>query len=296
MKFIKKNLPFVIFGILAIVGSFIGFYGTNLVMSDVSNMFYGARDFYFIASIPGFCLFILFGLGTIYLMRFYLRPEYRRSLTKLYLILLDVFSVISIVAAIVAGTVVYHDMLKPYPFPGYFVVSIVLYTLLIAFSIYAFVVLIKKLPEDTAKRKISIKYLGYLLVVLFAYNRFGAFLWSPTFIHWRTFYMTWPYYIWLLLPMVLLINIADNVFNLHGKGSKKGITRYAITLGLDIVFTVVVTVIGINNTQFISAVSPTVAIERLATKPIDTIVQFVMLFAFDLYFLIQEIHIAKKAK
>lgn len=288
------KLPSLIaFLLLIFVASFVNFYATNLVMSDVSNMFYGAHDFYFVASIPGFIFALLFLIFVLFILRFYLHPKSRKNMTLIWIKVAIGFGIVGLIASILTGTVIYHSFLKPYPFPGYSIISLVFYTLFITGMFYLIFYIKKNWPEDEVKRKITLRSSWHTtwlsLLMFFSFNRFGALLWAPSFIHLRTLYMTWPYYIWLALPMILLIMIASDIFGIHEVGTKRGIITHLVLLNVDIIFILTVILIGINNTQFISAVSPTVAIERLATLPIDTVVEFILLISFELYFLIREV-------
>lgn len=288
----------VLFFVLVILGSVVNFYATNLVLSDVSNAYNGIRDNYLIASIPGLVLAVMFVIGVIYYIRYHLRPQFRKHMAILYSIILICLSAVGLIGSILSGTIVYHSFFKPYPFPGYVLLGTILYSILLVGGSIGLVLIIKLKKDDPFKKEFSHKYNLFSLllgvVTYFAFNRFGALLWSPTYIQWRTFNLTWIYYVWLLLPMVLLINVCSNAFLLHPVGSKNGIIRYSIMTGVDVVLSIIIIILGMTSTQFVSAVSPTVGIERLAALPIDTIVQLVMLLAFDGFFLAREIIDYKK--
>lgn len=295
------NLPGFIAAIVMIVlGSLVNFFVTNLLMSDISNIFYGFHDLYFITSLPGFIFALLWIFALLFMFRYFLRPNCRKALMKSWIIVAMVFALLGVIASVLTGTIGYHSFFKDYPFVGYTIGSLIFFVLLLVISIVGYILIAKKYPEDTEKRPITLKsswhtiWLG--LLMYFSMYRFGAFLWSPGFIQWRTFYFTWPFYIWLTLPMLLLLVILKDTFTGKKEGSKNDIILHSILLGLDVAFTLTVIILGKTNTQFVAAVSPTVAIERLATMPIDIILQTVIIFSFQIYFLVREIVRFNKSK
>ena len=280
--------------IVVVIGAIINFYATNMVLSDISNAYAGLHDIYFISSIPALMLASLFILAILYLGRRFHRPEYVKALSKLYLIIGLVISIIGLVTSILSGTIIYHSFVASYPFPGYSLIMLLLFIgLLILFS-FELAYVVKKMPDDKEKRKITFGYvLITILLIIFMYfaiNRFGAFLWSPFYIQGRTFYLTWPYYLWLLLPITLLSFVTAEVYRLHERGTRNGVIKYSVFFVIGVAFSVVTVVLGMNNTQFVSAISPTVGVERLLSKPVDTILQLCLFIGFALYFLIREIY------
>ena len=297
----KKKLPYIISVIvLTIIGAVVNFYATNMVLSDISNAYDGLRDIYFISSIPALMFACLFVLAILYIARLALRPEYKKSLSKLYLIIAICLSVIGLVSSILSGTIVYHSFTKPYPFPGYSVLALIIFiVLLIGFS-YLLYYVIKKVPNDTEKRKKSVKYGIYtFLLVIFMYftlNRFGVVIWGPSYIQGRTFYLTWPYYLWLLLPLCLFIIIACDLFNYRKEDKLHALIHMSIFTAVGIGLTIYTIYLGMTNTQYVSAISPTVGAERLLAKPVDTILQTAIFLAFALFFLIRTIILYVKSK
>ena len=294
----KRKTAIILLIIITLAGSFMTFYVSNMIFSDVGNTFYGLHDTFFVGSIPGFMIVPDVVLATLFVIRYYMRPKFRRKMVKLYTTLLAVFSVIGIATAVYAGAKLYDSFLEPYPFPGYVVISIVVHALLLAGAIYVKAALVKKMPEDPAKRKIQVGYVIYTLVlailIFFAYNRLGALLWMPVYVHARTLYMTFPFYIWLLVPMALLAHVGFRVFDTYDRIKNGDIINLIIVLCAHTILSAVVIYLGMNNTQFISAISPALALERLATMPIDTILQVGLGYVFGIYFLINSIVFKKK--
>jgi len=264
--------------IIMIFGSLTTFYGMNLLMSDLANMFYTSLSQDIISSLPLFIIALDFVLATLFVIRLYKHFDQKRALVNLYANLLEINSVVGIVTALLSGWIVYHDFMAPYPFPYYVLVCVILHTILLGVALWADLSLKKKLEEDTDHRKIKPKYVGYTIVLwlltLFSYNRFGALLCAPVYVQLRTLDLTFPFYISLLLPLALLIYVIGNFLGWYKKNPKIAVIFPVIVLVLDIVFCVWVVYLGTSNTQFISAISPALGLERLATKPVDTILQF----------------------
>ena len=70
---------------------------------------------------------------------------------------------------------------------------------------------------------------------------------------------------------------------------------YVIVLfAINLVLFVAVAIIGMNDTTFVSSLSPAMPLERLAAKPVEIIIHFASQFGILLTWLIREIK-AKKA-
>mgnify|MGYP003317534114 CR=1 FL=1 len=295
---------FVVSIVVAVIGAIINFYATNMILSDISNAYAGLHDIYLISSIPAFMIACLFILALLYLGRRFLRPQYIKALSKLYLIIGLVISFIGFVTSILSGTIVYHSFVGQYPFPGYSFLMLITFIMLLGLFGFQLFHVIKKMPDDQEKRKPSFLYGLYtallIIFIYFAINRLGAVLWSPFYIQGRTFYLTWSYYLWLLLPMVLLCFVIANVFKIHEVGTVAGVIKYGVFAFVGLTFSIVTLVLGMTNTQFVSAISPTVGVERLLAKPVDTILQLALFIGFTSFFLIREIRALivnlKKAK
>lgn len=273
-------------GCLCIVGSVISFYAINLILSDVSNMFYMTLTKDVISSLPMFFIALDFIALSILVMRQYMRAHYRKSQGMFYCLLVMIFSVLGAISSVLTGIVVYHSFTVPYPFPG--AVLICLFWHIAAFAA-AFIgrKKYKKLPDDAKKRKLSVSYVVYTIMLsiltFYSYNRFGAFLWMPVYVHLRTLPITFTFYLSLLLPLLLWGFMCIYVFKFHVGRPKLGFIYVSIVMILNIVMAVVVFSVGMTNTQFVSAVSPALAIERLLTKPVDTIFHFAVTFLIGLY-------------
>jgi len=281
----KKALPVISLIIVAIVGSFVNFWGTNLILSDVSNMFYGVHDSNYIASIPFFIVVLDFNFLMIYLYRLNKKPEFKKASTITYMVIFWVLSVVGIITTIISGIKVYGSFIAPYPFKGATLVILLTHFLIMVASVVVIFIADSKMEPDVGKRKITFKNSVFTVLLFFmiylAFDRFGAFLWSPTFIHWRTFYMTWPFYLGLLAPMAQLVHTYLYTFKEFKAKPKAGVIYGWVLLGIVLASNIYTFIIGYFNTTFVSVISPMLALERLATLPADVIIIFVLMFVFS---------------
>lgn len=296
----SKKVAAIVLIVLAVIGSMATFYGLNLLFSDLANMLMSKVTIDIISSLPGFILSLVFILASIYVIRYVRSPQYKKRMTLTYLIILGVFSVVGIISCIVSGTVVYSSLLAPYPFKGYLVIFMVIYTLLLLFSIGGYYNAYKFMKPDEEKRKINVRYVLYTItlsiLICFSYYRFGADLLGPFFIQWRTLYLTWPFYTAMLLPIALLTHTVLYGFGVYRAHPLGGVIHASIVLGLSVVLSLTVILIGMNNTQFISAISPVLPLERLASLPIDTIVFTLLMIGFGTFEFIYSIRYYRRKK
>lgn len=279
--------------LVILFGSIITFYSSNMLMSDLSNMFYGVHDAYIIASFPLFFISIDFVIGLIFIIRFCRYPQYRKALVNLYTLLLLIVSIIGFIFSILTGTLIYHSFTTRYPFIGYTTITLLIHIMLAFLALYIRKNYLKKLPEDTEKKKLKVKYCLYSallgFMIYFAFTKFGAFLYAPFYIHWRTFNLTFTFYLSLLMPIALVIHVILYFMDAYKGREKLAIFVVGSILCLSIILCSSVLIIGATQTQFISAVSPALPLERLATKPINSIFMLVALVIFGMYYLLYAI-------
>lgn len=296
----KKKTAVILLALLAVTGSIVTFYATNLLFSDLSNMFYGVHDAYIIASIPLFTIALDFTAAFIFVMRYYRYPEYKKAMIRLYTIYLMAFSFIGLVFSVLTGVYIYHSFTVSYPIFCYPLMMLLVSAVLFAAGLVIRLLCQKKMPEDPAKRHYKVKYILYSimlsLLTYYAFDKFGALIFAPAYAQVRTLYLTFPFYLSMLLPMALLIHII--VYFMDGYvGREKAAIRIVIALFfLNLIAGIAVFLIGANNTTFISAVSPALAMERLAAFPINTVFQFVVMTVMTIYYLIYALITLKKAK
>lgn len=273
----KKNLIITLI-ITAVVGSFITFYATNLLMSDLSNMFYGVHDLYIIGSFPLFFIALDFVVATIMLTRLIIKPENKRRILRLYTIYGIINSVLGLTTSIISGSLIYKNFFSTAIFPGHNFIMTIIHALLIV-ALVICLVKINKLPKTTKERKPFLKGVLYVLysaavggLLYFAMNKFGAVLWSPSFIYWRIFYMIWPLFLSLMCPMALCVYLGLIRLNVF-KSKKTRLIVGIVIFAISILSSLAVILIGSNFTEFVSAASPVLPIERLGGAPYNTIAQ-----------------------
>lgn len=295
----KKKTALILVTLTVLVGSVVTFYATNMLLSDVSNMFYGVHDAYIVSSIPAFMLAVDFVAFLVFVMRYYRYPAYRKSMGNLYSIYLGVNSLVGIAFCILTG-VIYGSFTMPYPFWAYDVIMMIVHAGLLALAVVLNVKNRKMQLADQTKKKIQPHYVIYSAVLgamtYFAFNKFGALILSPLYVYMRSLYLTWPFYLSLLCPIALVVHVLVYFFDGYKGKEKVGIavvsTVFALSLGLG----VSVLIIGSAHTQFISAVSPALPLERLATMPINSIFQLVAMVLFSGYYLWYAVRAYKLAK
>lgn len=294
----KKKTSIIFMIVTAIVGSFITFYSINLLMSDLSNMFYGVHDAYFVSSLPLFVISVDFVMFYIFLLRYTRYPMYKKALIKLYSTFLVINSIVGIITSILTGTLIYKSFIKPFPFPSYTLVLLTLNIILLVVGIYIKNKVLKGMEEDKEKKKIKVKYALYsgviFLLILYAFNKFGAFIWSPIYIQTSTLYLTFPFYLSLICPIALVVHIT--IYFLDGYKNKEVLSLIIICLvgGLSTLISIAVLILGASYPEFISAISPCLPLERLATMPIGTVSQLIVIILFSGYYIIYSIKSLKR--
>ena len=281
----KKSL--ITLGAIAFVGSIIGFVGTNFFMQDVLNK--SANMFStLLTSLPMLMLGSLLVSAFLYVIRLYKRPKTFKKLTKHYLTVGLVLSGVGLLTAFLAGILTYGSFFKPYPFYGYLIIMIVLFAVLIWAAIY-FMLKLKNRPEDEETYKVKASHvfstIGWFLFIALVFNRTGAFLAMPFYVQWRTLYLSFPFYLYLLCPVCIgAVKVLTDFDVLNGR------SRLILPIAagaLQIVLFVVVIIIGMNNSTLISAVSPAMPLERLASAPLEILIHFASMLAVSVILVVQ---------
>ena len=291
----SKKFSLIALAIIAVLGSLVTIYACNLFFTDVPYFGPNIMDTAIFASFSAMFFGAYFVMAALYICRAHLRPKTIKRLSSTYLKTTIVLSALGFVFALLAGLVNYGTLLSQYPFPGFVIIAMVLHLLVLAASIFAMIKFVKPLPEDEEKFKVGAKHvfftLGWFLFVALAFNRFGAFLTMPMYVELRNFYQTIFFYLFLLVPMAILVKKVFDVFELKLNGFLYVIIVFAINL----VLFLVVVIIGMNDTTFVSSLSPAMPLERLAAKPVEIIIHFASQFGILLAWLIREIKAKKHA-
>ena len=287
----SKKFVMISLAVIAVFGSLLTFYASNLFFGDVSNFGSGSPTIF--ATFPSMLFGALLIAATLYIVRLYKRPENKKALSKLYLIITAVLAFLGIVFAVLGGVVNYRGNFVSYPFPGYLIIFLVLHVLVLAASVVAFFKFVKPMPEDASKFKGGVKHvfhtLGLYLLIALAFNRFGAFLLMPVYVQWSSFYMTFVYYLFLLSPMALLVIKVLGIL-----GYKPLFIPTVVVAALAVVLFAITAIIGVNDSAFISAVSAAAPLERLGSMPMEILIHFCAYAGVSAYYIVKEVK-AKKA-
>ena len=291
----SKKFSLIALAIIAVLGSLVAFAASNLFFTDVPYFGPNIMDTALFASFTVLLFGAYFVMGPMYIVRSYLKPNIRKKMTRTYLITTAVLALFGLIFAILAGVVNYKgNFLTPYPFPGFIIIMMVVHFLVLGSAIALLVITLTRMPADTEQFKIGAKHvffsMGWFLFVALAFNRFGAFLTMPMYVELRNFHLTFLFYLFLLVPMAILVKKVFDVYEVKFNKFVYVIALFAVNL----VLFVAVAIIGMNDTTFVSSLSPAMPLERLAAKPVEIIIHFASQFGILLAWLIREIK-AKKA-
>ena len=292
----SKKFSLIALAIIAVLGSLMAFAASNLFFTDVPYFGPHIMDTAIFLSFTALLFGAYFVIGAMYIVRSYLKPNIRKKMSKTYLKTTMVLAGLGFVFAILAAVINYNgNFLASAPFPGFIILMMVVHLLVLGGSIFALLKPVKALPEDTEEFKVGAKHvfftMGWFLFTALAFNRFGAFLTMPIYVELRNFYQTVFFYLFLLVPMAILVKKVFDVFELRLNRFIYVIILFAINL----VLFIVVAIIGLNDTTFVSSLSPAMPLERLAAKPVEIIIHFASQFGILLAWLIREIKAKKNA-
>lgn len=286
----SKKQTIIILTVLAVVGSFINFYMTNLVMDTISNVEHAQFILKFAPSLAGLLVAIEFILFFFFFMRLYLHQTHKKRMMLVYGITLAAMGLVGVVLTIISATALYGSFTTSSPFVGYHIIILIWHLLMIGFGLFVAFYLRKRVNEpDIILYKTKFRHVIFTiflaLLIFFTFNRFGAFLWAPFYIQWRTISSTYAFYLSLLLLIGMGVNIICYVFNIYkGRiGAVTGVAISSIIATLSLVFFVQIVTRGINDPLFVASISPAVPIERLATAPIDTVLQSLVVIILAIY-------------
>ena len=287
----SKKFVMISLAIIAIFGSLLTFYASNLFFGDVSNFGSGSPTIF--ATFPAMLLGATLIAAALFVVRFYQRPNSRKVLCRNYIFIAIALACFGAIFAVLGGVINYRGNFVKYPFPGYLIIMIVLDVLIIVCAALALFKVVLKMPDDIEKYKVKplhvLHTLGLFLLIALAFNRFGAFLLMPVYVQWSSLYMTFVYYLFLLIPMALLVIKVLGIL-----GYKPLFIPVIVVAVLNVVLFAITAIIGINDSAFISAVSAAAPLERLGSMPMEILIHFVTYLGVSIYYIIKELK-AKKA-
>ena len=284
----SKKFVVISLAILAIIGSIWTFYASNMFFGDVSNFGAGFMKTTLFVTLPGLLLGALFVTACLFIIRFYLRPNSRKILARNYLFIAIALGAFGLLFTVLGGVLNLHSFIKPYPFAGYLIIMLVLNVLIIAGSAVVLFKIVLKMPDDTEKYKVSVKHvfhtLGLFLLIALAFNRFGAFLLAPVYVQWSTLYKTFTYYLFLLIPMALLVIKVLKLLEIR----KHFLIPVVVVAVLNCGLMIAVLLLGASDPAFVSAVSAAAPLERLGSMPMELFIHFFTYFGVSTYYIIVE--------
>ena len=272
----KKKYLIISLIVTVVLGSLFTALASNMLFDDLFNMAVPMASATLFVSIPATTVAVFFVLAIFYQLRCYKHKDCVKRITKVYSIIIIVLGLIGVVGAVLSGVKVYGTFFGRHPFPGYLVIFTLLNLALIGGGVCGLLVLPKKLPEDTGKVKVSplyvLKTFGWFMFISMMFNRFGMFLGMPAYVYLRNLYQTFPFYLYLLMPLFLGCLIAMHALQLLDR--KKLFLMGLIALGANVVLFAYIALMGINDTAFISSLSQCMPLERMASKPIEILIHF----------------------
>lgn len=291
----SKKLSVIVSIVIAVLGSLVTFYACNLFFADVANVANGFNGPLVLISVTALMLGALFVTGLFYVARLYRRPKTLKKLSSTYLFVAMGLSFVGLLTAILGGVIAYGNLASPYPFPGYCIIMMVIHLLVLGGSIFAFIKFVRPLPADEEQFKVSAKHvfytLGWFLFVSLAFNRFGAFLFLPSYVYLRNLYETFAFFLFLLVPMAMLVKKGLDVYEIK---YNQFIVSCAL-LGAAIVLLIPIIIIASQDTMFVSSVSLTMPLDRLAAKPVEFLLHLLSYFGLLIFWFVKAL-LAKKAK
>ena len=269
----KKKFLILTLALITVVGSLFMALGSNMFFDDIFNIAVGIGGSTLVASLPSISVALFFVIAVLYILRMYKNRDCQKRISRLYAILTIALGGIGLLGCILAPITIYHTFVGSHPFPGYFIIFMILDLILVGGGIAA-LIFIKKMKEDEGKVKITFKYvmktIGWFLFICLVFNRFGMLLGLPTYVYVRNLYLTFPTYLWLLLPLFLGVLEVLHILGLLDR--KKLFILAIVGLGLNVVFFVYTAIMGINDTGFISSLSQIYPLERMASKPLEILI------------------------
>ncbi|MCQ2792696.1 MAG: hypothetical protein MJ208_04165 [Bacilli bacterium] len=296
MNKITKNRIIIAIICLSILGSIITFHATNLLLASIVNKGCPIKEFLvtFFPSLTFLMVSLDFVLFIFFFLRLYLHPTHEQRILRVYGVILACFSGVGIAMNTLSGLITYGSFLVPHPIVGFHIIMYIYHILMLAFAFVMIFYLPKKVVnDDIIVHKTTPIYVLettiLALIIFIALNRLGAFILSPTFIQWRTLALTYPAYVALILPTIILVVDLVYVFQGFNKFPEIGITISSFVLFLSLFCCGQICYRGINDQLFIQLISPINPIGRLLTFPYDALLQMLVACGLSTFTLVNSI-------
>ena len=283
---------------LVLVGALFTMLGSNMFFSDIGNIAVGFARSTILITIPAATFAVTFAVAILYMVRVEKHPDCVKRITKLYLILAAALNGLGVVCNIAGSLMVYGTLVAKNPFPGYTIIFLVLQLAVMGCALFFLLTKVKALPEDEGKVKVNFLYvlktIGWFLFIMLVLNRLGTLLGAPFYVYLRNLYKTFPFYIYLLVPLFLGFVEVMYVYKLLEK--KQILLLTYIAIGVNVLLFVYIAITGINDTAFISSLSEAMPLERLASKPLELLIHFLSYLGVAAALLVQNLKKPKEVK
>lgn len=293
-----RKLALIILPIIAVVASLYVAYASNLFFIDILNKaILFEKGTTLLVTFPALFLAATFVLAFFYVYRLAKRPKTFKRHTRLYLIINTVLNSFGFSTSILAGAIVYGNLFSIYPFPGYCFIFMMFHLLLLAADIFGIIFIQLKVKDDEEKFKVKVGYgfatFGWFMFACLVFNRLGTFLMLPMFVSYPTLGMTFPFYLFLLFPVGFgIYRVLVGLDVLTNKKVKIIVISsiFAVVLLLGI-YTIIM---GIMEPVFVSAISVSMPLERLAAMPVEIPIHMISYIAVGVILLVQAIRSKKE--
>ena len=294
---LSRKVTIIVLAILGVLASLYTAYASNYFFNIVLNKGIITEYINMLVAFPAIFLALTFVLGFFYVLRLYKRPNTFKRLSRLYLILNMVMNSLGFITSILTGVLVYGNMFSKYPFPGYPFVFMMFHLVLLGLDIAGLILLLSKAKEDEEKFKVKVSYIfktiGWFLFACLAFNRFGTLLVAPMYIHWRTLPLTFVFYLFLLVPALLgIYKVLVDLGVLKNKIVK--IVVVGCVFGYAMVTGLTSMILGLVDPVFVSAVSVSMPLERLASLPVEFPIHILAYIAVSVVLLVYAIKTKKE--
>ena len=275
---------------LTVVGALFSLLACNMFFSDIANLGAGLSRTTILITLPAAGIALTFVVAILFVIRWYKHPDCFKRLSKLYLIYVIVFNAIGLLGNVLGAITIYHSFVSLNPFPGFTIIFLVLELALIGGAIYGLAKL-KGVKEDEGKIKISAKYvfktIGWFLFINLLLNRFGSFLGMPFYVYTRNLYATFPFYLYLLMPVFLGVLVV--LFTLKILPRRPMFVLIIVSFAVNALLFSYIAGTGMSDSSFISSISGALPLERLATMPIEVLIHFLAYIGVSVSLLVSNI-------
>ena len=269
----KRNYLIICLICLSVVGALFMALGSNMFFSDIGNIAAGSSTI--LVTIPAAAVAMSFVVAILYLARIAKHPDCIKRLSRLYAIILIALNLVGVITNVAGAMMVYGTLVAKNPFPGYTIIFLVLEVLLMTIGVLG-LLKAKDMKDDEGKIQIKASYvfktIGWVLFITLMLNRLGMFLGAPMYVYLRNLYKTFPFYIYLLVPLYL--GVLEMLFIFKMVDKKKLYILTFVGLGLNVVLFAYCAIMGVSDTAFISSLSEAMPLERLASKPLEILIHF----------------------